>query len=108
MPKQVWQAPDGKCFETQEECQHYEGTDGILRLFFNEEGELLDQQEERQMRKEQLPKRVKEAFGRSSYGLSSTIEWLLVAAKTKHDLFHHSSDLPEVAEWVRRVAKEHK
>ena len=108
VPKQVWQAPDGKCFETEEECQRYEATNGILRLFFDKHGELLDQQEDRQMRKAQLSKKVKEAFGRSSYGLSSTIEWLLVAAKTEHDLFHHSDDLPEVANWLKRIASERK
>ena len=108
VPKQVWQAPDGKCFGTQEECQRYEATNGILQLFFNEQGELLDQQEDRQMRKAQLPKKVKEAFGRSSYGLGSTIEWLLVAAKTQHNLFHHSDDLPEVTNWLKRIASEDK
>ena len=95
------------CFATEEECQRYEGTNGILRLFYNEQGELLNRQGDQDIRNEQLPKRVKEAFGRSSYGLSSTIEWLLVAAKTRGDLFRNAQDLPEVATWVKQVAKEH-
>jgi len=106
MPKQIWQAPDGQLFETEEECAQYESENKILRLFYDDEGCLRQSEEEQELRKVQLTLRVNEAFGKKSYGLRSTLEWLLLAAKDRDHLFSSAPFLVEVAKWVERVAKE--
>ena len=90
MLKQVWHAPDGQCFDTEEECIRYEGQNGILRLFYDDQGQLRQTKEEVEIRKQQLALRINEAFGRNSYGLKSTIEWLFVAAKDEHTLLRNA------------------
>ena len=106
IPKQVWQAPDGQCFDTEEECIRYEGQNGILGLFYDDEGQLRQTEEEVEIRKQQLALRINDAFGRTSYGLKSTVEWLLVAAKDRDTLFSNAPFLVEVARWVEKVSKE--
>lgn len=38
MPKQVWQAEDGRIFEDQQECKKYEASDKAMRLLYEKDG----------------------------------------------------------------------
>lgn len=46
MPKQVWQADDGKVFPTQRACEAYESSDKILRLLYDSDKQPLPWSEE--------------------------------------------------------------
>ena len=39
MPKQVWQADDGRVFSTEQECVTYEGANKVMRLLYEESGD---------------------------------------------------------------------
>ena len=46
MPKQVWQASDGKVFHSRWVCEAYESSDNILRLLYDSDKQPLPWSEE--------------------------------------------------------------
>ena len=44
MPTQVWRADDGSIFENEDDCTRYEEADAVLRLFYGQDGQRLEEE----------------------------------------------------------------
>ena len=45
MATQVWRADDGSIFENEDDCTRYEEADAVLRLFYDQNGERLEEKD---------------------------------------------------------------
>ena len=73
MPKQVWQADDGRVFSTEQECVTYEGANKVMRLLYEESGDKRHWDD-----LEQLEGEVTSLYGECGFTYSDPCQTLLL------------------------------
>jgi len=99
MPKQVWQADDGRVFDSEEECLTYESTDKIMRLLYEENGEKRHWDDE-----EDLYATACEYYQEAGFEWSDAVTTLILlwqATPNRANLVHHAEYMAEVGRFLK-------
>ena len=99
MPKQVWQADDGRVFDTEQECVTYEGADKVMRLLYEESGEKRHWDD-----LEQLESEVTSHYKECGFTYSDPCQTLVLlwqATGNRYHLMCHAPYLEELGRFLK-------
>ena len=99
MPKQVWQADDGRVFNTEEDCLTYESTDKIMRLLYEENGEKRHWDDE-----EDLCETACNYYSDAGFEWADAVTTLILlwkATPNRSNLVHHAEYMAEVGRFLK-------
>lgn len=101
MPKQVWQAEDGRVFDDEGECKAYESSDKLMRLLYEVDGTKRIWEFEGD-----LEYQMDELYRECGFPFTNqmdTLRWLWNASSNREELLAHARYLEEVAIYLKRV-----
>ena len=103
MPKQVWQADDGRVFDSEEECLTYESTDKIMRLLYEENGEKRHWDDE-----DNLFETACEYYQECGLDYTDAVATLILlwkATSNRWNLVYHAEYMAEVGRFLKDQAQ---